>query len=81
MLNVQLLPRPFSYDRPRVEGYAPMIRARITRVSRSRRNAWCSEILVDACPMAISHHHTKSEAETHAEGMLKAYAEVHYVQV
>jgi len=29
MLNTQLLPRPFSYDRPRVEGYEPMIKAEI----------------------------------------------------
>lgn len=80
MLNTELLPRPFSYDRPRVEGYEPIIRSRITRIGRGRRNTWCSEVLVDDCSMSISHHDLKSEAETHTAGMIKAYAEVHYFQ-
>jgi hypothetical protein len=81
MLNIDLLPRPWSSDRPRVEGYQPLITAKITRISRARRNAWRSETLVDDCPMATSHHDTKGAAESHAEGMLKAYAEAHYIQV
>lgn len=81
MLNTALLTRPFSYDRPRVEGYEPAISGRVTRISRSRRNAWCAETLVDSCPMSISHHDTKAAAESSLEGMIKAYAEVHYFQV
>lgn len=81
MLNVDLLPRPFSYDRPRVEDYAPMIKGKTTRVSRSKRNAWLVEVFVGVCPMAHSHHATKRDAETWLEGMIKAYAEAHYFQV
>lgn len=58
-----------------------MIKAKITYVSRARPNAWRSETFVGACPMATSHHNTKAEAETASEGMIKAYAEVHYFQV
>jgi len=47
MLNTNLLTRPFSYDRPRVEGYRPLISSRITRIARRRRNSWRSEVLVD----------------------------------
>ncbi len=81
MLNTDLLPRPFSYDRPRVEGYRPLISGKVMRISRSRRNCWRSVVRVDDCSMAMSHHDTKAEAETHLEGMIKAYAEAHYVQV
>lgn len=81
MLNMKLVTRPHSYDRPRVEGYEPLIRCKITRISRSRRNAWFAETLVDACTMAHSHHDTKGDAETHCEGMIRAYAEAHYFQV
>lgn len=81
MLNTELLPRPFSYDRPRVEGYEPIIKSKVTRISRSRRNSWRAETLVDNCSMATSHHDTKSEAETWCAGMIKAYAEAHYIQV
>jgi hypothetical protein len=31
--------------------------------------------------MNTSHHDTKRAAESHAEGMMKTYAEVHYIQV
>lgn len=81
MLNTRLLARPFSYDRPRVEGYRPIITGRVTRISRSRRNSWRSEVLVDGCGMSTSHHDTKTDAETQLEGMIKAYAEAHYIQV
>lgn len=81
MLNMQLLTRPFSYDRPRVEGYRPLISNRITRISRSRRNAWRAEVLVGECAMATSHHDTKGDAETWSAGMIRAYAEAHYAQV
>lgn len=81
MLNTNLLPRPFSSDRPRVEGYQPLISGRVTRVSRARRNAWRAEALVDGTAMTTSHHNTKAEAESHLEGMIKAYAEAHYFQV
>lgn len=81
MLNTKLLPRPFSYDRPRVEGYEPTIKGKVTRISRSRRNSWRAEALVDGCVMTLSHHDIKAEAESHLAGMIKAYAEVHYFQV
>jgi hypothetical protein len=81
MMNTDLLPRPFSCDRPRVEGYEPLIKSRITRIGRSRRNSWRSEILIDDCAMSMSHHNTKAEAETSAAEMLRAYAKVHYTQV
>jgi hypothetical protein len=79
MLNTNLLPRPFSSDRPRVEGYTPLITGRITRLGRSRRNAWRAEVMVDGCAMTTSHHDTRSDAERWAEGMMNAYAKVHYV--
>ena len=81
MLNIGLLARPLSYDRPRIEGYRPIVSGRVTRVGRRRRNSWRSEALVDDCPMATSHHDTKAQAEGHLEGMIKAYAEAHYFQV
>lgn len=80
MLNTDLLPRPFSYDEPRVKDYRPLISGRITRVSRSKRNAWRAEATVDGTAMTLSHHNTKAEAESHLAGMIKAYAEVHHVQ-
>lgn len=81
MLNTDLLPRPFSCDRPRIEGFEPLITAKIMRVNRRRRNAWRAETLVNDHPMSTSHHDTKADAETHCAGMIKAYAEVHYIQV
>lgn len=81
MLNTDLLPRPFSTDRPRVEGYEPLISCRVARIGRRKRNSWRAETLVDNCPMAVSHHDTRTEAESHCAGMIKAYAEVHYIQV
>ena len=81
MLTQELFPRPFSSDRPRVEGYEPLISGKVTRVSRSRHNAWRAETLVDDCPMSTSHHDTKAAAEIHCAKTIKAYAEVHYVQV
>ena len=81
MLRTDLLCRPFSYDRPKQEGYEPQIYGRIARVSRSKRNAWRSTVYVDACPMATSHHDTKSAAENATARMIDAYAKVHYVQV
>lgn len=81
MLNTKLLARPFSYDRPRVHGYEPLISGKVTRISRSKRNAWRAEALVNGCPMATAHHDTKAAAESFLEGMIKAYAEAHYVQV
>ena len=80
MLNFDLLPRPWSSDRPRVEGYRPLISGRVTRISRSKRNAWRAEATVDGTAMTLSHHNTKVEAESHLAGMIKAYAEVHYIQ-
>lgn len=80
-LTTQLLPRPFSSDRPKVEGYSPLITAKITRINRRRHNSWRAEVLVNDCAMTLSHHDTRAEAETFNAGMVKAYAEVHYVQV
>ena len=81
MLNTDLLPRPFSSDRPRVEGYTPLIGGKVTRIGRRRRNSWRAETTVDGTAMTLAHFDTKAEAEMHLEGMIKAYAEVHYIQV
>lgn len=81
MFNRQLLPRPFSSDRPRVEGYAPLITGKVTKIGNSRRNSWRAETLVGGTAMTLSHHDTQVEAETFLAGMIEAYAEVHYVQV
>lgn len=80
-MNTDLLPRPFSTDRPRVAGYEPIITSRITHIRRSRRNSWRAETLVDGCAMTISHHDTRAGAESACAGTIKAYARVHYVQV
>lgn len=64
MLNLALVCRPWSSDYPKVEGYEPLIRAKVYRVSRSKRNCWRSEILVDDCPMTSSHHDTRLAAES-----------------
>lgn len=81
MLRQELLPRPFSSDRPRVTGYEPLISGKVTHVGRSRRNSWRAEVTVDGAAMSLAHFDTKAEAESHLAGMIKAYAEVHYVQV
>lgn len=59
----------------------PTISGKVTRIGRSKRNSWRAETLVDSCPMSISHHDTKADAETAAARMIRAYAEAHYVQV
>lgn len=81
MLNIKLLPRPFSSDRPRVEGYEPIVRGKIERINRRKRNSWRAEVSVDDCAMTLSHHDTKVEAESFCERMIKTYAEIHYFQV
>jgi len=78
MLNVDLLPRPWSCHRPKVAGYEPLIHANIERVSRSKRTGWRATVSVDDSPMTTSHHGTKAEAERHCERMLAAYTEAHY---
>lgn len=80
-VNMELLPRPFSYDRPRVQGYKPLISGKVTRVGRRRHNSWRAEVFVGTCPMTTSHHDTKPEAESTCARMIKTYAEVHYIQV
>jgi hypothetical protein len=79
VLKSDLFPRPWSGHYPRVPGYEPLISCRITRVSRSKRHGWRAVVTVDKCPMATSHHPTKTAAETHAAGMMEAYTESHYV--
>ena len=79
MLNIDLLPRPFSYDRHRVPGYRPQISATIERVGRGK-NGWRCTVKVDECAMTISHHARKCDAEPHAERGIAAYAKVHYTQ-
>jgi hypothetical protein len=78
MITSALLPRPWSGHRPKVSGYEPQITGEIQRVSRSKRNAWRATVLVDKCPMATSHHNTKTAAESHCAKMMEAYTEVHY---
>lgn len=80
MLNIHLLPRPWSSDRPLVPGVEPVIRARIERVSRSTRIGWRCEILMDGIAMFTSHHPTKLAAESRAEKALDAHAQAHYFQ-
>lgn len=81
MINMALLPRPWSSDRPRNPRYRPIITAKIERVSRSKKHGWRSVIHVGEFPMATSHHGTRAEAEQWAEPMLATYASVHYTQV
>lgn len=76
-----LLPRPWSGDRPKVEGYAPLITGKATRVSRSKKNAWRAEVMVDGATMTLGHRDTRAAAESWLEGMIDAYAKVHYKQV
>lgn len=80
MLNTALLTRPFSYDEPRVKGFRPLIKGKVTRINRRKRNSWRAEALVNDCAMTTSHHDTKAEAEAFCERMIKAYAEAHYIQ-
>jgi hypothetical protein len=79
-LNMALMPRPHSYDHPRVNGYEPIVCCSIERVSRSKRNAWRQTIVVDDNPMATGHHDTRYAAESKGAAMLKVYAEIHYFQ-
>lgn len=79
-VTIDTLPRPHSYDRPKVPGYEPLVRLGVERVSRSKRNAWRMTIRVDKCPVYTSHHDTKGMAVSHGSVMLKTYAEIHYTQ-
>lgn len=80
-INTALLPRPHSYDRPKVAEYAPLVKAEIKRVSKAKRNGWRVRILANDSVMVMGHFDNKPMAESWAEGMLKTCAEVHYVQV
>lgn len=79
MLNMDLLCRPWSCHKPRVEGYEPCIHGKVERVARRKRNSWRATAFVDSCPMAFSHHDTKWEAENRCAAWLRAYTDVHYV--
>ena len=79
MLNIDLLPRPWSGHYPKVKGYSPLIRAKIERVSKSRKIGWRASIFVDDNPMATSHHGTKYSAEKEAGEMMDVYTKVHYI--
>lgn len=81
MPNYELLPRPWSSDRPRVAGHVPQVCGNVERISRGKRNAWRCTVLVDDSPMYHSHHDTKAAAESKCGAMIKAYAESHYTQV
>lgn len=78
MLNIGLLPRPWSCHEERVKGYSPLIHGKVERVSRSKRNGWRATVYVDDCPMSTSHSDTKAAAESKCEGMLAATTEAHY---
>ena len=80
VMNTALLPRPHSCDHPRVAGFEPLIRTKIERVSRTKRKSWRCQVMVNDCPMAISHHDTKTKAESHGAKMIEAYSAVHYWQ-
>lgn len=79
MLKVDLLPRPWSGHYPRVEGYSPMIRGVVERVSRRKKNAWRGEVLVDGQAVVIFHRDTKAATESRLVGFLEAETKVHYV--
>ena len=79
MLNIDLLPRPWSGHHPRQEGFSPLIKAEVQKVSSSRKTGWRCQVLVNDSPMFTSHHPTKSWAEHDAAKMLEAYTEVHYI--
>jgi len=79
MLNIDLLPRPWSGHHPKVKGYSPLIRAKIERVSKSRKIGWRASIFVDEYRMTFSHHGRKYDAERHAAEMMEAYTEAHYI--
>lgn len=78
MLDIALLPRPWSCHQPKVEGYEPQIKGTIERVSQSKRNGWRCSISVDNCTMFTSYHDTKAMAESKCKRMLEAYTESHY---
>ena len=77
-INFDLLPRPWSSDRPRVKRYQPQISCEVERVSRSRRNAWRFAVFVDGEQMAFGHGDTKTAAERRGASMLQAYTDIHY---
>lgn len=79
-MKTDLLPRPWSPDRPKVEGYEPIIRGKVLRVGRRKRNSWRADVMVDGCPMGHSHHDTKAAAESKLAGMIRACAAVHYTE-
>jgi hypothetical protein len=81
MLKTELLPRPFSSDRPKVAGYEPMISGKVERVGRRKRNSWRATVFVEGAPKAIAHRDTKAAAESYLAGMIRAYASVHYIEV
>lgn len=78
MLNMDLLPRPFSCHMPKVAGYEPLIKAEVVRVNRRRKNSWRCQVLVGDAAMCTSHHDTKYAAESNAAGMLETYTNIHY---
>jgi hypothetical protein len=79
MLRSALFCRPWSSHEAKVAGYEPLIRGKVERVSRSRRNCWRSTVYVDDCPMTYSHHDTKAAAESGCARMLEVYTDIHYV--
>ena len=79
MINSALLTRPWSGHVPKVEGYEPSISAKITRVSRRRKDSWQCKVLVAGAAMFTSHHDTKQAAESKAEHLLNVYTDVHYL--
>lgn len=78
MRNTQLLVRPWSYHRPKVPGYEPLIQSQVVRVGRRRRNSWRCTVLVDGCAMFNSHHDTKAAAESKAATVMESYCDTHY---
>lgn len=79
MLNIDLLPRPWSGHHPRQKGFSPLIKAEIGKVSSNKKVGWRCQILVNDVPMFTSHHPTKSWAEHKAGDMLRTYTDAHYI--
>lgn len=79
MLNTDLLCRPWSCHKARVEGYEPLIHGKVERVARRKHNSWRATAFVGVVPMAFSHHDTKAAAESKCASWLRAYTDVHYI--
>lgn len=78
MTSTALWTRPFSCHKAKVKSYQPTIKGKVYRVSRSKRNAWRAEAIVNDAVMWRGHFDTKAAAGSKCERMVEAYTNVHY---